>query len=255
VDKVDVLGVKFDALNMSEAISRAMELVKSGGYVVTPNAEIAYACYKDPKYLQAVNAAALIVPDGVGVLKGAKVLKRPLKERVPGIELGERLLPLLAENGLSLYILGGKPGVARRAAANLKEKYPGLIIAGASDGYFADDGEAVEKVNASGADVCFVCMGAPRQEYFMRDNAWRLKPKLLLGLGGSVDGYAGDVRRAPRLFRTLGLEWFYRLLAQPSRIGRVAKRLPPFVFAVYAQRRRERREENARRKKRAAGRN
>ena len=163
---MDVLGVKFDALNMSEAISRAMELVKSGGYVVTPNAEIAYACYKDPKYLQAVNAAALIVPDGVGVLKGAKVLKRPLKERVPGIELGERLLPLLAENGLSLYILGGKPGVARRAAANLKEKYPGLIIA-AHRRYFADDGEAVEGQRL-GRDVLCVHGGAAAGIFYAR---------------------------------------------------------------------------------------
>jgi N-acetylglucosaminyldiphosphoundecaprenol N-acetyl-beta-D-mannosaminyltransferase len=247
VKKVDVLGVRFDALTMDEALRRSMELIKVGGYVVTPNAEIAYACYRDPKHLEAVNGAGLVVPDGVGILKGARILKRPLKERVPGVELGEHLLEHLAAKDLSLYILGGKPGVAERAASRLKEKYPALIIAGVSDGYFSNDSEAVEKINLSGADVCFVCMGAPKQEYFMRDNAGRLKPKLLLGLGGSVDVYAGDVVRAPKLFIRLGLEWFYRLLKQPARIGRIARRLLPFVLAVHAQRRRERRENNAQR--------
>ena len=183
-----------------------------------------------------------MLPDGVGIIKGARILKRPLKERVPGVELGENLLPKMAEKGLSLYILGGKPGVAERAASRFKEKYPGLIIAGASDGYFKDDCEAVEKINASGADVCFVCMGAPRQEYFMCDNIGKLKAGLLLALGGAVDVYAGDAARAPKIFIKLGLEWFYRLLKQPARIGRIAKRLPPFVFAVKAQRRREKME-------------
>ena len=236
MDKVDVLGVMFDAVTMDEAVERAIGLK---GYIVTPNAEIAYACYKDPKYLETVNGAGLVVPDGVGIIKGARILKRPLKERVPGVELGENLLPKMAEKELSLYILGGKPGVAERAASRFKEKYPGLIIAGTADGYFKDDGEVIGKINESGADVCFVCMGAPKQEYWMRENIGKLKVGLLLGLGGAVDVYAGDAVRAPKIFIKLGLEWFYRLLTQPARIGRIAKRLPPFVFAVRAQRRRE----------------
>jgi N-acetylglucosaminyldiphosphoundecaprenol N-acetyl-beta-D-mannosaminyltransferase len=239
--RVMVLGVGFDNVTMEEAAAKAIELARSGGgYVATPNAEIVYACKKNAEAKAAVNGAALVVPDGIGVVKASKILKRPLKERVPGVELGMALLPAAAQHGLKLFILGGKPGVAEEAAQKLSQKYKGLVIAGTADGYFKNDAEVIEKVNASGADILFVCLGAPKQEIWMQKNRDKLTVSLMLGLGGSVDIYAGKVERAPQFWQKTGLEWFYRMMKQPKRDKRILGSLPPFMLAVYKEKRAER---------------
>lgn len=229
------MGLSFDNVTMDEAVSKALELAQSNGtaYIVTPNAEIAYLCGRDENAARAVREADMIVPDGIGIIKAAGILGTPLKERVPGIELGENILPELVRHGLSLYILGGKPGIAALAAKNLSEKYIGLKIAGTADGFFKNDREAADAVNASGADILFVCMGAPRQELWMRDNRAALNVKLMMGLGGSVDGYAGVSRRAPAIFRKTGCEWLYRLIRQPSRFRRMTV-IPKYLREVKA---------------------
>lgn len=240
--KIDVLGVMIDDVTMDQAVARCAELACGDGaaYVATPNAEIVYTCRGDAVAMAAVSGAALIVPDGAGVVKASKMLGRPLREKVAGVELGEKLLPELARLGKKLYILGAKPGVAERAAARLSEKYPGLSVAGTHDGYFGDDSEVLPAINASGAEVLYVCLGAPRQELWMKKNAPALENvRLMIGLGGSVDIYAGDAERAPDFFVNHSLEWFYRLVKQPGRIGRMMKRLPPFISAVKRQRRAE----------------
>ncbi len=239
--RIMVLGVGFDNVTMEEAAQKAIELARSGGgYVVTPNAEIVYACRKNPEAKDAVNGAALVVPDGIGVVKASRILKRPLKERVPGVELGTAILPAAAKHGLRLFLLGGKPGVAEEAARKLTEKYEGLVIAGTADGYFQNDDEVIAKINASNADILYVCLGAPKQEIWMRKNRDKLKVSLMLGLGGSVDVYAGKVERAPEFWQKMGLEWLYRLMKQPKRAKRVLGSLPPFLLAVYKERRQER---------------
>ena len=133
---------------------------------------------------------------------------------------------------MRLYLLGAKPGVAEKAGANLCAKYPGLVLAGTHDGYFSDPQEVVDSINAAGgADVVFVCLGAPKQEKFIADNMDDIHSTLFCGLGGSLDVFAGVAKRAPDIFIKLGLEWFYRLLKQPSRIGRMMK-LPKFLLIV-----------------------
>ena len=139
---------------------------------------------------------------------------------------------------MSLYLLGAKPGVADMAAKNLTEKYPGLKIAGTHDGYFKEDGPVVQAIADSGADCVFVCLGAPKQELWMKKHGPATGAHLLCGLGGSLDVFAGVVERAPKFWSDHGLEWFYRLCKEPKRIGRMMK-LPLFLVHVKQEKKRK----------------
>ena len=238
--RIDVLGVGFDNLTMEEAVTRGMELLRSPGahYVVTPNPEIVEICRENLAARHAVNRADLVLADGVGIIKGAQMLGTPLKARTPGIEFAGNLMDRMAEEGLSLYLLGAKPGVAETAGAKLAEKYPGLRIAGTHDGYFQDDAPVIEEIRNSGADCVFVCLGAPKQELWMSKHGPSTGARLLCGLGGSLDVFAGVVERAPKFWSDHGLEWFYRLCTDPRRAGRMMK-LP--LFLVHVQRAKKRR--------------
>ena len=234
--KINVLGVSFDNVTMVEALSRGEELLQGEGahYVVTPNPEIVEACRADAEAMAAVNGADLVLPDGIGVIYGAKMLKTPLKERVPGIEFGTGMLEFCARNNKSVYLLGAKPGVAEQAAENLRSRYDGLIVSGTHDGYFSNDEEAAGWIRESGADMALICLGAPKQEKFMARWGEATGAKLLLGLGGAMDVFAGVAQRAPEFYVNHNLEWFYRLLKNPSRIGRMMK-LPLFLVHVAAE--------------------
>ncbi len=237
--RIDVLGVGFDNVTMDEAVDRGMELLHEPGthYVATPNPEIVEVCRENPAARQAVNGASLVLPDGIGVVKGAKMLGTPLKARVPGIEFAAGLMERMAEEERSLYLLGAKPGVAETAGKKLAEKYPGLNIAGTHDGYFQEDAPVVEAIRASGADCVFVCLGAPKQELWMSRHGAATGARLLCGLGGSLDVFAGVVERAPKFWSDHGLEWFYRLCGDPRRAGRMM-RLPLFLVHVQKEKRR-----------------
>ena len=236
--RIDVLGVGFDDLTMEEAVAAGMDLLGQEGchYVVTPNPEIVEVCREDPKAMEAVNGASLVLADGIGVVKGAAMLGTPLKGRVPGIEFAGGLMEKMAEKGLSLYLLGAKPGVAEQAAEKLTARYPGLRIAGTHDGYFKEDGPVVQAIADSRADAVFVCLGAPKQELWMQKNGPATGARLLCGLGGSLDVFAGVVERAPKFWSDHGLEWFYRLCKEPRRIGRMMK-LPLFLVHVKQEKR------------------
>ena len=225
------MAVAFDNVTMDEAVAQAVENLQSKRrcMVVTPNAEIAQSCVTDDRLREIVRKAGLVLPDGIGVIYASRILKKPLKQRVPGVEFGENLVSALRDTGKTIFFLGGKPGVAEEAAHRLQVKYPGLKVAGTKDGYFQREEEAVEAVQQAKPDVLFVCLGSPKQEYFMADHFDQLGATLMVGLGGSLDVYAGKVERAPALFRKLGLEWFYRLLRQPSRLGRMVK-LPQYLW-------------------------
>ena len=231
--RTDVLGVGFDDLTLEEAARAGAALVEEEGfhYAVTPNPEFILAARKDPAFRQALLDADLVLADGIGVIYSARLLGRPLKGRAPGIEFAQRLVAWMAKNGKRLFLLGAKPGVAELAAANLKDKYPGLIVCGTHDGYFKEDEPVVEAIRQAAADVVFVCLGAPKQEFWMVKNGPASGAHLMVGLGGSLDVFAGVVERAPEAFQKLGMEWLYRLMKEPKRIGRMAK-LP--LVLVYA---------------------
>ena len=239
--RIDVLGVGFDNVTLEGAVAAAGEMLAEGGfhYAVTPNAEFVQRAEKDEAFRTALNKADLVLPDGIGVVHAAKILGRPLQGRVPGCDFAAALAGQLAKTGGRLFLLGAKPGVAEQAARNLQASHPGLIVCGTHDGYFTDDGAVVEQIRAAGADVVFVCLGAPKQEYWMIQNGPDTGASFLIGLGGSLDVFAGTVKRAPAAWQKLGLEWLYRLLMQPSRAGRMAK-LPLFLVSAARARGRER---------------
>ena len=235
--RIDVLDVEFDNMTMEEAIAKAQELMEEHDtqYVVTPNPEIVWLCRKDEALKSAVENAAMVLPDGIGVIYGAKIMGTPLKSKVPGADFAEQLMASMAGTGKKVFLLGSKPGVAEKAAENLVAKYPGLIICGTADGYFKEDGPIVEKINTAAPDLLLVCLGAPKQEKWMRKNASDLNVSLMAGLGGTLDVIAGTVRRAPEKWQKMNLEWLYRLLKQPSRFGRMMK-LPAFLITVMWRR-------------------
>ncbi len=237
--RINILGVGFDDVTMDQAVAEGVRLMDTPGvhYVVTPNPEIVEVCREDPDAMAAVNQADLVLADGIGVVYGAKLLGTPLKGRAPGIEFAQRLMGQMARNRKSLFLLGAKPGIAEKAAERLREQYPGLQVAGTHDGYFQEDGPVVEAIRGSGADVVFVCLGAPKQEKWMQKNGGACGAHLLIGLGGCLDVFSGEVQRAPEVFQRLGLEWFHRLMKNPSRIGRMLK-LPLFLVHVAGEKRR-----------------
>ena len=234
-EKIDVLGVRFDNLTMDEAVDAALELMPAhrAAYVATPNPEIVMLCNDNPDAAAAVAGAALTIPDGIGVIYGAKILKTPLKEKVGGCDFSQRLMEKMDPEGKSVFLLGSKPGVAEQAEAALRQRFPNLRFVGTNDGYFKDDAPVVEKINAAAPDLLMVCLGAPKQEIWMHDNAGKLNAGLMIGAGGSLDVFAGVVERAPEAWCKAGLEWLYRLLKEPKRIGRMMS-IPRFLCKVFA---------------------
>ena len=235
--RIDVLGVKFDNITMAEATEKALKLMdsKNAAYVVTPNPEIVMLCREDSGLLCAVNKAAMVLPDGIGIIKGAAILGTPMKEKIPGIEFAETLFGLMSKRRMSVFLLGAKPGVSDAAALHLKERFTGLQIVGTNDGYFTDDEPVIEKINAASPDLLLVCLGAPKQELWMQKNASKLDVGLMAGLGGSMDVFACVAERAPEVWRKYNLEWLYRLKEDPSRAGRMMN-LPKFGFKVIKKR-------------------
>lgn len=235
--KTEVLGVRYDNVTMEEALQTAQELLKAGtpAYCVTPNAEIAYDALHDPCLREILNGASLVLPDGAGVVLASKIVRAPLKQKVAGFDFALNLLSYLAASGTRLYLLGGKPGIAELAAEKLLERFPGLCICGTCDGFFPEDGQAVAKLRAAAAEVVFVCLGAPKQEYFMQAHRIDSGARLMIGLGGTLDGIAGTVRRAPKWMQKLQLEWLYRLIREPRRFWRML-RLPKYIFAAIKKR-------------------
>ena len=235
--KTEILGVRFDNLTQQEAAQRGRQLLEEDKfhYVVTPNPEFLLAAEKDPEFHRVLNAADLVLPDGIGVVYSAKILGTPLKERVPGIEFAEAMLSALNEMGGRLYLLGAKPGVAEEAGRRICARYPALVLCGTHDGYFKDEQAILPEIAAAKPDLLFVCLGAPKQEKWMARWGQHTGAKLAIGLGGCLDVFAGNVQRAPERWQKLGLEWAYRLKKEPKRIGRMAK-LPLVLVKAAGQR-------------------
>lgn len=231
------MGVSFDNVTMEEALSRAQELLSTSepSYCVTPNSEIVYVAMEDNSLQSILNSADLVLPDGGGVVLASKILKTPLKEKVAGVDFATELLGILAREGKRLYLLGAKPGIAELAAQKMLALQPELQICGMHDGYFKEDREVLDLINSEAPDVLFVCLGAPRQERFMAEHLHDLNVRLMIGLGGSLDSFAGTVKRAPKWMIRMNLEWLYRLIKEPRRFGRML-RLPKFLFAVIQKR-------------------
>lgn len=261
--RVSILGVEIDAVTLAEARRRIEDLIvqarltdaqgtagpsagtatataqplsaqpPGGAHVVTANPEIIMEARRHPEFAEVLRRATLVLPDGIGVVWASRLLRRPVPERVPGIELTEALLESAARRGWTVFFLGAARGVAEDAAAAARRKFPGLRVVGTHHGYFSAEEEpaVVRQVIKAGPDILFVALGAPRQELFIARHRGTWNVPVAIGVGGSLDVLAGLARRAPAWMRSLGLEWFYRLLREPRRFGRMLA-LPRFAALV-----------------------
>ena len=235
MEKIDVLGVKFNNVTMDEAVAVCEDFLKgdSGNLIVTPNPEIVMKAKDDEEFKQIINSAELVIPDGIGIIKAGKILKTPLKERVAGYDLICNLLEKHSDGSASFYFWGSKPGFAAEAKEKVEAKYPNIKIVGTHTGYFKPEEEAeiVEEIRQLKPDILLVGIGFPRQEKMIHKYKAEGFFKIGIGCGGSIDVLAGEVKRAPKLFIKLHLEWFYRLLKEPTRFKRMLV-LPQFIKEV-----------------------
>lgn len=238
MDKVNILGVHVDMVNISEAADCIMRFLDEDKFhaVFTPNSEIIMHAYKNAEFADLLNRAELLTADGIGVVHASKILKKPIKERAAGYDIARQVLQKMNYTDHKLFLFGGKPGVAEEAKKNLVKEYPELNIVGLRNGYFKpeEEDEIVEQINNSGADIVFVCLGAPKQEEWIDRNRDKLNVRVAMGIGGSLDVFAGRVERAPEIFCKTGMEWFYRLCKEPWRIGRMME-LPKFAATVITK--------------------
>lgn len=235
MQKLNVLGVKIDDVTVETATDRIFEMLKEphSHAVFTPNSEIVYAAYKDGDFCDILNSADMLTPDGIGIVYASKILKRPLSARAGGYDIACRVIERIAESGERLYLFGGKPGVAENAKTNLEREYPFINIVGTHNGYFskAEEDGIIDAINAERPDILFVCLGAPMQEKWIFENKERLSCRVMMGIGGSLDVFAGVTERAPAGWQKSGFEWLYRLIKQPKRFWRMLA-LPKFAFTV-----------------------
>ena len=232
---VTLLGCRIHRVAMDAALDICRRLLGDGGahQIVTADASMLAMAAEDAALRDLINAAALVVPDSTGVVWAARHVGEPVPERVPGVDLMERLCALGAHLGLAAYFLGAAPGVADEAARNLEARYPGFRVVGTHHGFLqpGDDARVEEEIRALEPDLLFVAMGIPRQEKWIRQRLESLRVPLAMGVGGSFDCHSGRVSRAPRLIQRLNIEWLYRLATNPSKYRKVAL-LPRFVWLV-----------------------
>ena len=219
-----VCGVRIDNLAKEEAVSYALSPRKRVCTVFTPNALMLEACRKNPALASLLNSATLSLPDGAGVVMAARRKGTPLCERVAGIDFGYTLLEYAHREGLRVFFLGGRPGIAEKAAHEVQKALPSLSVCGTHHGYFDPTGVEntgiLHRIRESRADLLFVCLGFPRQELWTRQNLPFLADlRIIACLGGSLDVWAGQCRRAPLLLRKLGCEWAWRMLREPERLS------------------------------------
>jgi N-acetylglucosaminyldiphosphoundecaprenol N-acetyl-beta-D-mannosaminyltransferase len=239
IPSIDVLGVRVDDVTFDESVEVCRASLRSGQShrVVTPNAEIVMAARADARFRATLNRSTLAIPDGAGLLLAGRLLGTPLRAQVAGTDLADRIAALCAAEGHRLFLLGAAAGVADLAGQKLKERHPGLVIAGTFAG--SADPTADDEVRAclktfGRIDVIFVAFGAKKQEFWMERNQAALGIPLAIGVGGVFDFFSGRVPRAPSVMRRAGFDWLFRLIVQPWRWRRQLA-LPRFTLVVTVE--------------------
>ncbi|MFS0774791.1 WecB/TagA/CpsF family glycosyltransferase [Neobacillus sp. 3P2-tot-E-2] len=203
-------------------------------FLVTVNPVIYMQAQKDPQYKGIIECADYLTPDGIGVVKACKWLRRPVRERITGFDLMSALLGLADQHGWKVYLLGATASIVARTCNTIMEHYPGLVVAGYHDGYFTDDGEIVKEIVESQPDLIFVAMGCPLQEKWIYENLPTFRKGVFIGVGGSFDVMSGLDQRAPQRWIDLHVEWLYRIVKKPRRVL-LMPRLIAFVFEVLKE--------------------
>lgn len=235
---VTIFGVPISKLGFQETIRWLTEAVESRKphQIITANPIMVMAALESPEYLNMMKRAELIVPDGAGVVWAAKYVGNPVAERVPGIEVMQELVGIAAERGWKVFLLGGSSEIIQAAAKKLEEDHPNLKLVGVRDGYFnsEQDREVVAQIRSAEPDLLFIGRSADKQEPWVDHYKSELNVPVIMGVGGSFDVLSGKLKRAPKLFRSLHLEWFYRLLQEPWRYKRMLV-LPKFACKVIRE--------------------
>jgi N-acetylglucosaminyldiphosphoundecaprenol N-acetyl-beta-D-mannosaminyltransferase len=234
--RIDILSVPVDNVTQGEALDRLITDMggKRARILVTPNPEMIMLSQKDPEYLKVLQSADLVAPDGIGVVLASKLGGKPLKGRVTGCDLMVALLARMSGLGMTAYFLGAAPGVAEKAKISMESKYPGLKIIGAQNGYFDKEQERLicSDITAKRPDLLMLGLSMGQAERFAAAHR-DLPVGVIACVGGTIDILGGNVKRAPVIFRKLGIEWLWRLLSNPSRAKRQLA-LPVFVWRIFS---------------------
>ena len=227
-----------DGINMQNALDFVAEYIRSKkpvGFILAMNPEKVFALKSNSFLHIFFERATLISPDGIGIVMALRFLYGVKVNRIPGADLMQNICREAPVRGYRIFIYGATENVNAEACKVLRDRYPGIEIVGRANGFVAQEHmeDLVARINASEANILFIALGSPKQEEWMATYAERLTTvKLCQGIGGTLDTIAGTVKRAPLFWQKLGLEWFYRLLKQPSRIGRQFK-LIVFIKNVF----------------------
>lgn len=235
----NILGVPFNNMSPVETVE-LLNVYLNGdtkAAVYTPNPEMVMTALKDPEFMEVLNTSAVNIPDGIGIVYASRFTENRIEERVPGCDTVLALFDKMRNTKKTAYFFGGAPGVAEKAKEEMEKRFKGLTVVGTADGYFDEEKEQliIADINEKKPDLLLVGIGFPKQEKWIAKHLDGLDVKVAIGVGGSLDVFSGTVKRAPKAFIKLNLEWFYRLLCQPSRIGRMMQ-LPAFMVEVIKDR-------------------
>lgn len=224
---VKLQGFNIDTFTFDEALQYAEK-----GQVVTINPEMILSARRNADFAEIINSAELVIPDGIGVQLGLKILGHNVR-RIAGIEFGRKLIDKFASQPTAF--VGAKPEIITKAVENLKKEVPNLNAVYVQDGYFKDDDRVLDELTAANPKLVLVALGSPKQEIFISKAKNLLPNALFIGLGGSFDVWSGVVERAPEIWQKLGLEWLYRTVKEPKRFKRIFPTLPLFVLKVFKE--------------------
>jgi N-acetylglucosaminyldiphosphoundecaprenol N-acetyl-beta-D-mannosaminyltransferase len=238
IPKVSIFGVPFSKLSMNETVNLITHMIESREphQIITANPIMVMSAVDSSTYMQLLQAADLVVPDGAGIVWAANYVGNPVAERVTGFDLLHRMMQLGESKGWKVYLLGASPEMIEAAASSLKRQYPALQLVGYRDGYFQADEDAavIANIREHDPDILLIGRSADKQEPWIAQYKQQLRVPVIMGVGGSFDVLSGKLKRAPVMFQRLRLEWFYRLLQEPWRYKRMLV-LPKFAMKVIRE--------------------
>mgnify|MGYP001781220266 CR=1 FL=1 len=227
--KLQSFGI--DTFTFEEALEY---IINNPGQVVTINPEMVQCAKNSPEFAEVINSADLVIPDGIGVEIGLKILGYKVR-RIAGIEFARKLVDRFSENSSPVAFVGARQEIVKKAVENLKQETPSLNVCYVQDGYFKDDERVLNELGNSGAKLVLVALGSPKQEFFIKRAKELLPDAVMIGIGGSFDVWSGVVKRAPEIYQKLGLEWLYRTVKEPQRFKRIFPTLPLFILKVVQE--------------------
>ena len=240
--KVNICGVDFDNITMEQSLNLIEELIKTKkqATVFHPNVDCVCIARDDGELMEIYKKSNLLLPDGMPLIWASRILGSRLKEKISGPDLLPKICEMASRNKYSIFLLGGRDGIAKRAAEGFQNKYTGVKIAGFYHGYFDKKGnensEVISIIRKERPDILVVTFGTPLQEKWINNNLKELDVPLCIGAGATIDFLSGNIPRAPEWMQRRGLEWFFRLILEPRRLWkRYLIRDTKFIYLLLCQ--------------------